>query len=137
MHLIVNFWACSWHTSLLFPVKSLAALYSVMFPWSNRGQWANNCIVCQHSKVHRHVKAPLAPVSVPGKRFDHMHVGLVFLTSSRGLTEPLGGQRSSRWHRLRQLMWLGHLSPRGSPGSGYRLLSRRIEAPSSHKSFGM
>ena len=49
--------------------------------------WAKACIACQQSKVHRHVKAPLAPFKVPSRRFEHINVDIVGpLPPSRGYT---------------------------------------------------
>lgn len=61
--------------------------------------WANTCIVCQRSKVHHHVKAPLAPFSVPEKRFGHVHVDLVGpLPPSHGFTHLFTTvDRTTRW----------------------------------------
>ena len=39
--------------------------------------WARSCVPCQTAKIHKHVKAPLAPFAVPNRRFEHIHVDLV------------------------------------------------------------
>ena len=40
-------------------------------------QWAQQCISCQSSKVHRHIRAPLEDYSVPTHRLQHVNVDLV------------------------------------------------------------
>ena len=51
------------------------------------GFWTKSCIACQTSKIQRHVRAPLKPIAVPQRRFDHIHVDLVgSLPPSRGNT---------------------------------------------------
>ena len=40
-------------------------------------KWAQACVQCQKSKVHRHVKAPLGTFSTPDARFAHVHLDLV------------------------------------------------------------
>ena len=37
-------------------------------------EWAKNCISCQQSKIHRHIKAPLVHENIPERRFDHIHI---------------------------------------------------------------
>ena len=53
-------------------------------------KWAETCVVCQRSKVHRHTKAPLAHFLVPERRFDHVNLDLVGpLPTSQGFTHLL------------------------------------------------
>nr|XP_061827907.1 uncharacterized protein K02A2.6-like [Nerophis lumbriciformis] len=61
--------------------------------------WASTCVACQRSKVHCHTRAPLAPFTVPERRFDHVNVDLVGpLPSSRGCTYLLTMvDRTTRW----------------------------------------
>lgn len=40
-------------------------------------RYARNCLACQRSKVHRHIKAPLAKFAVPNHRFAHINIDLV------------------------------------------------------------
>ena len=40
-------------------------------------KWAQSCVQCQKSKIHRHVKAPLVTFSTPDARFEHVHLDLV------------------------------------------------------------
>jgi len=39
--------------------------------------WTKHCIVCQQTKVHRHVVSPIMPFSTPHRRFGHSHVDMV------------------------------------------------------------
>jgi cleavage and polyadenylation specificity factor subunit 1 len=39
--------------------------------------WARSCLLCQKSKVHRHVHLQAAHIPVPARRFAHLHVDLV------------------------------------------------------------
>ena len=61
--------------------------------------WADSCVECQRSKIHRHTKAPLAHFPVPERRFDHVNVDLVGpLPSSLGFTYLLTMvDRTTRW----------------------------------------
>ena len=62
-------------------------------------KWAETCVVCQRSKVHRHTKAPLAHFLVPERRFDHVNLDLVGpLPTSQGFTHLLTMvDRTTRW----------------------------------------
>ena len=62
-------------------------------------RWAKECLPCQQSKVHRHVKAPLEEFKVPNRRFDHINVDLVGpLEECRGMTHLLTiVDRFTRW----------------------------------------
>lgn len=61
--------------------------------------WADSCVDCQRSKVHRHTKAPLAHFPVPERRFDHVNVDFVGpLPSSHDFTYLLTMvARTTRW----------------------------------------
>jgi hypothetical protein len=72
-------------------VRTTRRLVSRKFVWHGLskqiGEWARTCIPCQRSKVHRHVRAPLAKYDPPTTRFDHVNVDLVGpLPPSRGYT---------------------------------------------------
>lgn len=41
------------------------------------GTWSRECVNCQRSKVHRHTKSPFMAFSLPGNRFEHIHIDLV------------------------------------------------------------
>ena len=62
-------------------------------------KWAQECIPCQRSKTHRHVKAPLGTFSTPDARFAHVHLDLVGpLPHSNGNTYLLTCiDRFTRW----------------------------------------
>ena len=49
------------------------------------GQWAKQCISCQKSKVHQHVKSSLQAYPPPIRHFDHVNIDIVGpLPSSQG-----------------------------------------------------
>ena len=62
-------------------------------------KWAQECLPCQRSKIHRHVKAPLGTFSTPDARFAHVHLDLVGpLPHSNGNTYLLTCiDRFTRW----------------------------------------
>ena len=54
------------------------------------GNWACQCLQCQCTKVHLHIKAPLQSFRPADSRFSHIHVDVVgCLPSSRGFTHLL------------------------------------------------
>ena len=61
--------------------KATVKLISQKFVWHGLKkqvvQWSKECLSCQRSKVHTHIKAPLQNFTVPEKRFSHIHVDLV------------------------------------------------------------
>ena len=84
-------------------VRSTRKLIAAKFVWNglqkHTGTWARQCIACQSSKVHTHIRAPLQKISIPQRRFDHIHVDLVGpLPPSNGSTYLLTVvDRFSRW----------------------------------------
>lgn len=62
-------------------------------------KWAQECLSCQRSKIHRHVHAPLGTFSNPDARFAHVHLDLVGpLPSSNGNSYLLTCiDRYTRW----------------------------------------
>lgn len=75
-------------------VKASVKLVSAKFVWPRLRRdvkgWAAACVPCERAKVHQHVRAPLEPLLVPERRFDHVHVDLVGpLPPSRGCTHLL------------------------------------------------
>ena len=84
-------------------MKASAKLVGAKFVWPGLRKdvraWAAVCVACQHAKVTRHTKAPLALFKVPERRFDHMNVDLVGpLSPSRGYTYLLTMvDRTTRW----------------------------------------
>ena len=83
--------------------KATVKLISQKFVWHGLkkqvGQWSKECLSCQRSKVHTHIKAPLQNFTVPEKRFSHIHVDLVGpLQPSAGYTHLLTiVDRTTRW----------------------------------------
>ena len=39
--------------------------------------WPQSCLDCQQSKIQTHIRSPIQPIPVPGRRFYHLHVDLV------------------------------------------------------------
>ena len=61
-------------------------------------QWARECQHCQRAKVLRNVAPPIGDFEVPNKRFEHLNLDLVTLTSSNGYRYLLTiVDRFSRW----------------------------------------
>ncbi|GFT77148.1 retrovirus-related Pol polyprotein from transposon 412 [Trichonephila clavipes] len=67
--------------------------------WKTVKDWVQNCIACQHSKMHRHTKTPLGTFALPDARFSHIHVDLIGpLPSSEGKSFCLTiVDRFTRW----------------------------------------
>uniref|UniRef100_UPI00358F37A6 zinc finger protein 234-like n=1 Tax=Myxine glutinosa TaxID=7769 RepID=UPI00358F37A6 len=67
--------------------KASQRLVSARFIWHGLRwdvrDWANACTACQRAKVHRHTLALLAPLTVPERRFDHVHVDLDHLDETQ------------------------------------------------------
>ena len=61
--------------------------------------WSRSCRAYQSSKVARHTKPPVVPISVPAARFSHVHVDLVGpFAPDRGFTHLLTIiDRMTRW----------------------------------------
>lgn len=62
-------------------VKATVKLISQRYVWpkiqSDCRSWAQACVPCQRSKVHRHIQAPLGNFKVPTRRFEHIHIDIV------------------------------------------------------------
>ena len=62
-------------------VRATRKLISSRYFWPSLnkdvGNWSRDCIPCQKSKVHRHVKSPTGQIELPSCRFDHIHLDLV------------------------------------------------------------
>ena len=56
-------------------------LISARFVWPGLsrdvGVWARACLQCQRSKVQTHVKSSIPAISVPSRRFSHVHIDIV------------------------------------------------------------
>ena len=78
-------------------------LISQKFVWHNMrkeiNQWTKECIPCQTSKIHTHVRSPIETFKVPDRRFSHIHVDLVGpLPPSDGFTHLITIiDRNTRW----------------------------------------
>nr|CDS27662.2 gag pol polyprotein [Hymenolepis microstoma] len=67
---------------LLHPsIRATTKLITDRFVWKNIRQdirrWAKNCLPCQASKVHKHIRSPLACFPLPEARFRHIHVDII------------------------------------------------------------
>jgi len=62
-------------------------------------QWVKACLPCQRGKILRHAHSPPEQISVPHRRFSHIHIDLVGpLPSSGGFTSILTiVDRTTRW----------------------------------------
>ena len=84
-------------------IRTTCKLLTSKFVWHGMAkeirEWAKTCLDCQRSKVHRHTRAPLSPITVPERRFDHVHIDLVGpLPPSQGFTHLLTiVDRFTRW----------------------------------------
>ncbi len=84
-------------------INATCKLVSSKFVWKGMAkqvrEWAKCCLVCQKSKIHRHVKASLGVFDVPQARFEHIHVDIVGpLETSNGFTHLLTVvDRFTRW----------------------------------------
>jgi len=84
-------------------VNASVKFISSKFVWHGLAKqvrlWARNCLECQRSKVHRHVRSPLQAFDLPESRFNHIHIDLVGpLPSSEGYTHILTiVDRFTRW----------------------------------------
>lgn len=84
-------------------IRGSKRLISAKFVWPGMakdiGLWARSCLKCQSSKIHIHVKSPPVPISVPGRRFSHVHIDIVGpLPSSNGAAYILTMiDRTTRW----------------------------------------
>jgi len=84
-------------------VRTTVRLVAAKFVWHGLSkqvrEWARNCLDCQRSKIQRHTRAPLTPIAVPARRFDHVHIDLVGpLPPSQGFTHLLTVvDRFTRW----------------------------------------
>ena len=85
--------------------KTTQKLISGKFVWHSLkkqvNQWEKECLVCQPSKIQRHIHAPPETFDVAEKRFSHIHVDLVgpirlpvdLHIYSRSLIDILVGQK--------------------------------------------
>lgn len=63
--------------------------------------WTKSCIACQRAKVTRHVTSETGSFHLPSKRFDHVHLDIIKMTSSEGYRYCLICiDRFSRWVKV-------------------------------------
>ena len=78
-------------------------LLSLRFVWPGLAKevslWTRSCLLCQHSKVQKHVHSPGPNIPIPRSRFSHVHLDLVGpLPSCQGFCYFLTMiDRTSRW----------------------------------------
>lgn len=83
--------------------RATKKLLSERFVWHRMNadivRWCRECVSCQTSKVHRHHRAPVEAIPVPGRRFTHVHVDIVGpLPTSSGFSYLLTAiDRTTRW----------------------------------------
>ena len=70
-------------------VRATERLITNRYVWPNIKsdvhRWAQSCLQCQRSKIHRHSVTPLTTFSTPDARFDMVHIDIVGpLPPSRG-----------------------------------------------------
>jgi len=83
--------------------RATKRLISARYVWANLAKtataWACNCLDCQRAKVIRHVHVRPDHITIPGRRFSHIHVDLVGpLPESHGFTHLfMVIDRTTRW----------------------------------------
>jgi hypothetical protein len=84
-------------------VRATRRLVSSRFVWpgmaSDLANWARLCVICQQSKIHKHVHPSVTPIPIPTRRFSHLHIDLVGpLPISQGCTFLFTlVDRTTRW----------------------------------------
>ena len=62
-------------------IRGSRRLISALFVWPGLsrdvGVWARACLQCQRSKIQTHVKSSVPAISVPSRRFSHVHIDIV------------------------------------------------------------
>ena len=68
---------CVAHPGIRATQKLITTRY--IWPSINKDvrQWAQSCLHCQKTKVHRHTITSLGTFATPGARFDHVHIDIV------------------------------------------------------------
>ena len=61
-------------------IRGSRRLMSARFVWPGLSRdvkvWARGCLQCQWSKIQTHVKASVPAISVPSRRFSHVHIDI-------------------------------------------------------------
>ena len=85
-------------------IRATRALVSARYVWHSMQfdllQFCKECQTCAKSKVQTHARAPVTPIPVPLRRFDHVHVDIVgpLPPSSEGWTHLFTMvDRTTRW----------------------------------------
>lgn len=65
------------HTGMHSTVKFIKARYFWPHLDKTIRSWARECLQCQKSKIIRHTKSPIEPFSIPGSRFEVVHIDIV------------------------------------------------------------
>ena len=71
-HTIFDSLHCIAHPGIRATQKLITSQY--VWPSINKDvrQWAQSCLQCQKTKIHRHTITPLGTFSMPDARFDHV-----------------------------------------------------------------
>jgi hypothetical protein len=84
-------------------VRATRRLVTSRFLWpkmaSDVNDWARQCLICQQSKIHKHIHPSSQSIPIPSRRFSHLHIDLVGpLPISQGCTHLLTMvDRTTRW----------------------------------------
>lgn len=84
-------------------IRATQKLIAHRFVWPSMNKdvrrWAQTCLQCQRSKIHRHTRAPVGTFREPDARFAHVHLDIVGpLPPARGFSYLLTCvDRFSRW----------------------------------------
>ena len=85
-------------------IRATRRLVSSRFVWrgmaADVGLWCRECADCQRAKVTSQPSAPIQPISVPARRFTHLHLDLVgpLTASVEGFTHVMTMiDRTTRW----------------------------------------
>ncbi|XP_053596132.1 retrovirus-related Pol polyprotein from transposon 412 [Microplitis demolitor] len=83
----------SLHTLAHPRIKGSLKIVSKRYVWPSINkdyrEWAKSCIDCQKNKIQRHVSSPITSFQPPTERFEHIHIDLVSLKSSKGFNQCL------------------------------------------------
>ncbi|XP_053947695.1 uncharacterized protein LOC128856420 [Anastrepha ludens] len=62
-------------------VRATTKLIKTRFVWPNMGKQIANvvqrCLSCQRTKISRHMRSPLQPISLPSSRFEHINIDII------------------------------------------------------------
>ena len=99
-------------------VKATQRLITSRYVWPNikadTRKWAQSCLQCQRSKLHRHTFSPVSTFATPDAWVDQLHVDIVepLPPAVHGLQLPTivsqGGQRPYQFQTEQHQQWLKH-----------------------------